>query len=169
MNYSASPLAARCTARNRINLTVNLLFPALVAALKPFVGTKVLKRDNLATEKVKAVLEKFLPERDIAQIPGGLRWHQSLSEYHLAYNIETTQLVQSEADYSRSFRADHHMYLGKVRDGVLLELSDPAQHANLWTNYSPEVIQELRETAQKAEQAFRDAESACNPFGRYDR
>jgi hypothetical protein len=158
----SSPLAARCAAFNAVNAEANRLSALTIAALTPFVGKKVLKADGSLTAAVKAVLPPAAPDVQ--------KW-LAHSNYSLCFALKTYETTADRnnrpgEDYRIAHYAEVYFYAGEVKDGVLIKLSDPI---NLPTDHNPEKVAELRKIAEAAKEAARQAESACGPFGLYDR
>jgi len=153
-----SPLAARCAAQNRVNVECNWLSTLTITALAPFLGKKVIKADGTLTAAVRAILP--VPAEDVQ------RW-LAHSDRALCFNLKVDELTAGTwPGDTRAHYSEAYFYAGELENGVLVKLSEPTDRA---ANYDPAAVAALRKVAEAARETARDAESACNPFGLFDR
>ncbi len=156
----ASHLAARVAAVNRANAEANRLFPILAAAIAPFLGKKVVTAQGDRTQAFRKALDP-LCELSGAQFPQA--FVSVLGGYTVTLEVRTRE---SYGDHSCTYH-DTAIYLGALRDGVLIERQNSFEP--LRTDYSADEVARLRIAAEQARDTAREAESACNPFGLFDR
>ncbi len=160
MNHP-NALAAKVAAVNRANTEANRLFPILAAALAPFVGQKVLRADNTLTEKVRKVIAPLYP----AQTPGLQVFADTGGGYSLRVNVKTFESVAGGGGCSYH---ETGLHLGSISGGILAPWNGSTQEARR-TDYSAAEVARLREVAETAREAARQAENACFPFGLFER
>jgi len=167
MNIHPNTLAARCAAFNRANTEANRLAPLYLAALAPFVGKQVIKAAGGFLEKVKAVFPKTAHPDTPGRADGCTVWESSGAGYSLTFTVKTCELSASRSpDCQIGNYAEACVYVAELSNGVLTKLC-PLQPRR--TDYSPDQIAALRKEAERTREAARNAESACHPFGLFDR
>ncbi len=154
MNYDV--LATRVRGVNNANAYANELWPKLTAVFAPFVGHKI----ETAPGPLKAKIDKLVKELNLPNtVP--LSVYRHVSNYSLAYTVKTCEACNNIAYYF-----EQTLYIGDMRDGVLLKLNELRPFK---TNYNAAHVIQARETYQKAKRAADDAQAALYPFGEYDR
>ncbi len=152
----ASALAAKVAAVNAANAYANELRPALVAALVPFIGSKVLKVTGELLEKVKAALPDFSHTVSFSI-------YRHRSNYSLAWTVKTCELY---GEHSCIYH-ETTVYVCDLDNGVAKPLTGTV--STFRTDYTEREVFDLRAACSAAKQAARTAESALFPFGEYDR
>lgn len=156
-------LAARVAARNEANKLAMSLHTELVAKFAPFVGTKVVKKNNgwrTLTKKVEAA---------VGPLPtAGGRVHLRSASWRLAYDVSVGREYYNGREFHPTSTADACAYIGigRLEGEILVELEDPPK---LRTDYTEAEIRRLRAEATAAEEAAREAKSKLGDFGEYDR
>lgn len=163
-----SPLAARCAAFNRANAEANRLAPLYLAALAPFVGLPVLKADGTWRQKVRDAFPAPLQPANVSPSRQFSVWTETGAGYSVCFHVKAMEASAGRSDdYQIANYAESYVYVGELRDGVLTKIGNP--NGPLPTDYSPEAVAAARKLAEETRQAARDAESACQPFGLFDR
>lgn len=166
MNH-ANALAAKVAAVNRANAEARRLYPLLVAAFAPYYGQKVIKVNG----DVLASVEKTLPP-----LPG---WGDTANRLCVYRNRVSSYALSYVVKVSENYAGPHGDQC--VYHEVTIypcDLDGPNAKApsggGEWvltarTDWTAEEVSALRVTAAKAREAARNAESALQPFGEYDR
>ncbi len=150
MSTPEARLKAHVDAVNECNRLIKLNAPAILEALRPFIGQKVIKATNgELLKKVKATMPR----------------HADFWIQCNAYSI----IMQVKTCFSAGDHAIYHsasVYVGKVgyTGGVLESLYDftPSQYRTGWT---PEEVTKLRETLRAAKENVTRANAALFSFG----
>ena len=160
----AQQLDAKVAAVNKANAEANRLQPLFVEAMRPFIGTKILTHGGLA-RKPKAIIEKLMPPFVADGYKTPSVWRDS-SNYSLRYSVKVCVNTASGngcAYHEASF------HVGDL-DGYNLSAVPDAEACGkaYRTDYTAEEVRQLRKALDESEKAFRAAQSALGPFGRYD-
>lgn len=168
MKNHSSALAAKVAAVNRAHQMARELYPALVNAFKPFHGCKAIKTNG----DLLASVEKTLPK-----LPGwgdtenrACVFRSRSSSYSLAYTVKASENYTREHGGESCQYHEVTLYVCDL-DG---QTAKPVTGGGEWvvnarTDYTEAEVNQLRKTAEEARKAAQDAESACHPFGLYDR
>jgi hypothetical protein len=154
-------LEARVDARNRVNAEANRLGPLLVAAFTPLVGQKIMKADG--------IMEKF---KHIIPVPlQGFDLFRPSSKYTLQFTVRTTGWYKHPTPgYGNSVvYEEESIYIGEWQNNGGLVLEKVYSFDPRRTDWTPEIVRNLRRARLEAESAMRHAESHLGPFGNYDR
>lgn len=135
---------------NRANKWANELNETLHKLLVPFIGKKVVRADGILTANVKAVLPVFINTYDESAC-----W--SNTEYSIGLRIR----LREYSPQRECINHDESIYLGELRDQVLVRVLKPTIRRTDWT--VAEVLGK-RDAYQKARQALDDCEAALYPF-----
>ena len=149
-------IEARVDAVNRGNREANCWFSKLTDAFLPMVGKKVKLASGGLSKKAHDIIQKL----DLPCIPQ-INIHVNPSDYTLSFAVKACE--------SRNGRAYYHdvlIYVGELKDGVLVNLKDEAP--NFKTDYKTEEVIAARKAYREAQEAERKARSALFPFGEYD-
>ena len=131
------------------------LYDKLAAVFTPLVGCKIEKADGTLLAKV-AKLMPSLPHGV------GLSVYRYTSNYSLMYVVKTC-----ESDgYNGCMYHETSVYIGEMRDGVLVKLCNKPE---LRTDYTVAEVEANRKAYEVAKEAASQAESKLHPFGEYDR
>lgn len=151
-------LEAKVVAVNRVHRARNIETAAIRAALVPFIGKKILRAGGSLTEKVKAALPA----------PGDKiqRW-LAHSTHGLCFSFKTSVGADEGGGYLIAQYAEAYGYVGTVEGHTLTEAKLSGEP--LRCDYTAEEVRSLRVAAEKAREAVRQAESALQQFGLYDR
>ncbi len=144
-------LEAKVEAVNQVNAEINRVAPLFRAAVKPFIGKKVLKVGGF-TEQLK----KVFPEIKAWQ------WYRNGSDYSLSITIRAC------IGYGEHFACyhDNSFYFGDVDKQTLTKVDE--NFTPLKCDYTAEEVREKRKAVEIAQDALRAAENALYPFPRYD-
>lgn len=155
-------LAARVYGVNNAHRVAMLIYPELREALAPFVGQKILKADGTLLKKIAELIPK-ISNYD------GISIYKSISDYNINWSVKSCEQSQSRNSYeghTNTYYYEIGVYVGDIRDGILIRLYDPPIHK---TDYTVEEVLRNRETFKVAEKIYQDAKSSLFPFGEYDR
>lgn len=144
-----SNLHAKVAARNSANAQARQFAPSFLAALAPFVGTKI----KLATGEFSAKFKAAMPS-------AGEYWNRS--DYSLSRVFKTCENGARGCYY-----AEATVYFGTIDGGVLTELS-PFNPDDFRVNYNAEEIAAARLDVRAKREALQRAESALCLFGEHD-
>lgn len=147
---------AKVKAVNKAHGYANKLCADLQATFAPLVGQKIEKADGGLLAKVAKLLPEF-PHSP------SLHVYRYISNYSLAWSVKTCEHI---ADTCGCLYYDVTVYVGDMRDGVLVKLSDPCVFR---TDYTVAEVDAKREAYRAAKSAAGAAQSALYPFGEYDR
>lgn len=152
-------LECKILTRNRVNQMVKETALAMITAVKPFVGKKVVLQTGDLSAKFKEVIKKFTdnstPKKQIYRVR---------SDYSLTFCVRTSHTDE----LAGTFYAEQPFYLGELNDGVLENLQDIKYINDFRTDYKAEDILAAREELKITEQKVREIESKLYVFGRYD-
>lgn len=148
-------LKAKVTAVNRAHSYAHQLYAMLTPIFEPLVGEKVFKADGTLTAKC----QKLMPE-----LPHGIALHvyKHVSDYSLAWTVKTCESIEGS---SACLYYEVTVYVGEMRNGVLMKLSTPFKGR---VDYTPKEIEGKREDLRQAEEALSNARSALWPFAERD-
>ncbi len=154
-------LTARVNAVNRANDYANKLWPQLAEVFRPLVGKKIYKADGTLLEKYVKLLPEFEQGNSLHV------YRNAYGEYSLSWVVKTCETVQVvEGDYSHAYYHETSLYVGSVRDGVLIEIGEQPKFR---TDYSAADI-EAKRAAYKAAKDLADfTMGQLHPFGEYER
>ena len=162
--FHASPLAAKVAAVNAVAAEINRLSPLMIEALRPFIGKKVIKTtDRRFTAAVLAVLP--------AQAEGIERW-LAHADSGICFTIKTSRQTRDRncpegEQWGIAHYAEDWFYVGEVdSSGTLIKVLTPSTRRADWTEAG---IVAARKAVEVAREAVREANTACGPFGDYDR
>jgi hypothetical protein len=127
-------LAAKVSARNKVNKLANDSYPKIIEALKPFLGQKILKVNGTLMEKVAKVLPKIDCYRAYYTCGAGYSLKVEITEF------ETSP--DRFGDGSIAHYQETSLYLGDLTTGVLTKLYDAPNHR---TDFTEEEIIQTRE------------------------
>lgn len=148
-------LEARVHGVNAANECANKLWSQLVPVFKQFVGTKILKADGTLLKKVQECVDALdLPHENKLHV------YRSSSIYSLNYVVKTCEVSDKCAHYY-----EQAVYIGEIRDGVLVDISKEVKHK---TDYTVAEIIEARLAYKAAKKAADEAKSALIPFDEND-
>lgn len=159
MKNHSSPLAARVAAVNLANTVALDYAPKLRAALTPFFGRKVIKTDGSLLQAVAEIVPSGNTYGNNVQI-----FRDSWSNYSLYWIVKTWEQCNGCAYYHGT-----SVYVGNLEGQILREWNGADSLAGLRTDWTTEEIEQKRVAAEKAKEIARNAESACFPFGMFDR
>jgi hypothetical protein len=148
-----SPLEAKVKAVNAANEYVPQLYDLLVEIFKPFVGQRISKADGCLFKKINDLLPSPPNKR-------GLRVYRMSSSYSLVWAIQTCETYPSIAMYHET-----SVYIGNMRDGVLLSLCGPPEPRPA---YRVEDIVAARDRYKEAKRVADEALALLGPFGEYE-
>jgi hypothetical protein len=154
MSSREDKLAAKVEAVNTANGLAGDTYRLLLGVFAPLVGEQVCKKDGGLLAKVQKLLPGLFP--NIRE----LRVYRHSSEYHLVWKVWVWKSVNG---CTCSHEAD--VYVGKLTDGVLMELCYPFTGRTDWT--AGEVVGK-REAYEEAKRAAEEFKNAFFPFGEYD-
>jgi hypothetical protein len=154
MSSREDKLAAKVEAVNTANRLAWDTYHLLRGVFAPLVGEQVCKKDGGLLAKVQKLLPGLFPNTR------ELRVYRHSSEYHLVWKAWASKLVNGCVC---SHEAD--AYVGKLTDGVLMELCEPFTGRTDWT--AVEVVSK-REAYEGAMRAADLIKSTLYPFGEYD-
>lgn len=149
-----SCLEARVKNVNKVNACANEYHAALTEFFRGYVGKKVCNADHSLTKRVKDQLPT-LPDSH------NLRITNRAYEYYISFYISGHESWEHGC-------VSHEvtLYIGKLKDGVLTELTESPGYR---TTYTTQEVEVCREHYRSMEKQYRDAQSALYPFGEYDR
>ncbi len=152
-------LDAKIEAYNTAHLAALDLCPRMLEALKPFVGTQVLKADGTLRKAVRDAL----PEIPSTVLLFG--WYTTRAGYTLSANLKTCTSYKARTCEIACY-AEISVYLGDLDRGVLKKLYEPQS----WrTDYKRAEIEHTRMMLKTARNTISALESKLFPFGEYDR
>jgi hypothetical protein len=155
-------LAAKVAATNRANHAVVLLQRYVAQRLTPFIGQKVIKNTGWGTgltKKVSAHIGQIKCDRP------GEHFHISHGGAWISVRLSVSRCYKDERrESSMSYEA--YASVGRTEDGILQELIEPPK---LRTDYTEAEIRGKRALLRDLEDKVRDAKSALDGFGEYDR
>jgi hypothetical protein len=155
MSSSDDKLAAKVEVVNFVNIQAKFMYSRLVQFFTPLVGSLVCKKDGGLLAKVEKQLPKGLfPNTSIFRI------YRHSSEYHLAWTVWVSKSVNGCVGSH-----DVTVYVGRLTDGVLMELCESFVGRMDWT---PREVVAKREAYWAAKRAAEDFKEAFYPFGEYD-
>lgn len=151
-------LEARVRAANRAHEWCNKLHPLFLAALRPFVGKKVVKADGYLTEAVK----KALPETPntvatsvmFDRAGGTLRWE-----------VKTMENIADEAGclyFTASFSCGQLALRGDTLEEVFVG------ECGYRTDHTAAEVKAQREEVKRLQKLADEAKSKLHPFGMQD-
>jgi hypothetical protein len=147
-------LAARVKAVNAANAKALEVYDTLAIRFAPYVGSKIEKADGGLVAKVV----KGLPEFPYSN---NLHVYKYASNYSLVWMVKVCEQCDGNAYYHEA-----GVYIGEMRDGVLLKLCNRPE---LRTDYTVSEIVANREAYEAAQKIADDAKGKLHPFGEYDR
>lgn len=147
-------LAARVKAVNAANRKAGEIYDTLAIRFAPYVGCKIEKADGGLLAKIV----KGLPEFPYSN---GLHVYKYASNYSLVWMVKTCEVCDGTACYHET-----GVYIGEMRDGVLLKLCNRPE---LRSDYTVEEVVANREAYEAAKKVADDAQGKLHPFGEYDR
>ena len=151
---SDDKLAAKVVAVNAANGLAGDVYHLLRGVFAPLVGEQVCKKDGQFLAKVAKLLPGLFPNTR------ELRVFRHVTGYHLVWKVWVSKLVNGCVC---SHEAD--VYVGRLTDGVLVELCEPFTGRTDWT--SGEVVVK-REAYWGAKRAAEEFKNSFYPFGEYD-
>ena len=152
-DFASEELKAYIRAVNKSHTEGLRLYPLLSEVFRPFVGQKINKADGDLLLSIKKLLPQ-LPYDNFVRVS------RSGSEYSLAWNIHVSELYSTNSGYSSS-SYDIAIYIGNIRDGVLIDL---CAKFSARTDYTVEEVMEKHKVVKEAEKALQQAKSALWPF-----
>ena len=164
MSVHIDALAAKIDAVNTVHRAGIERAPAMLEALRPFVGCKVLKVDGSLMKAVRAAL----PE--IPSTPALSGHYTTGHGYSIAACFKASTCYADEKarrqDYRITQYADATVYLGELSNGVLIKLANPYVAR---TDYTRQEIEHARMMLKAARNTISEWESKLFHFGEYDR
>jgi hypothetical protein len=155
-------LAAKVAATNRANHAIVLLQRYVAQRLAPFIGQKVIKNTGWGTgltKKVSAHIGEIKCDRP------GEHFHISHGGAWISVRLSVSRCYKDERrESSMSYEA--YASVGRTEDGILQELIEPP---TLRTDYTEAEIRGKRALLRDLEDKVRDAKSALDGFGEFDR
>jgi hypothetical protein len=168
MRIHNDKLAAKIAARNRVNRLAIDTVPAMVAALKPFIGKKVL---NAGTVLSKAVRDALPDDQCAGKGASANQWFYRASAYSLSVEFQVQEAAlgghwrDGSSMSERWHRGTTTACLGEIKNGILTT----AANSQTWrTDYNRAEIEKNRFAFEASRRAMEDAESALAGFGTYD-
>jgi hypothetical protein len=146
-------LAARVKAVNTANAKAGEVYDQLAAIFAPYVGCKIEKADGGLLAKVAKALPEF--------VGNGLHVYKYASNFSLVWMVKTCEVCDGTACYHEA-----GVYVGEMRDGVLLKLCNRPE---LRSDYTVEEVVANREAYEAAKKIADDVQGKLHPFGEYDR
>jgi hypothetical protein len=138
--YTNSRLAAKVKAVNAANEQGKLFYKHVAEKITPFIGTKIFKANNTLIKKIAQ--EIISPEIDNITI------YQNWSNYTLSYVINSTCRDGSEYE-----SYDACVYIGNIRDGILINLLEPFnERSDFSTQEIVETMAEIKNLEEKLDQ-----------------
>jgi len=152
-------LAAKVRAVNRAHQIAREIYPRLLEAMRPFIGSKVYTVNGALLAKV----EKALPDLPHENGPGGgVMVYRYTSTYSLVWIVKVHQTdSQGIAHY-----AEASVYVGETDGGALLKRE--CQATDYRTDYTETEIRAKQAALIDAQKALREAQSALFPFEERD-
>lgn len=163
-----SVLDAKVAARNRVSRLAKAQHPAMLAALAPFVGKKILNQGATLCAKVRAELPK---DNCAGQGASADQWFYTVSTYNLRVQFQVQECAKKKLEWhSENWpRAEASVHLAEITNGVLLKLADPATClGHLREDYSAVGVLAARERLNAAQKALDAAKDELHGFGEYD-
>lgn len=159
-------LDAKVYARNRVAQKINELAPALIAALTPFVGQKVMKIGGMV-QKVQAIVDSILP----ANGPGAeFHIYRYGSDYSLTWTVKLDAFYKQGnprfADYTPHISVEESFYVGHLQGAILEKMYENTPRR---TDYTVHEVKAARLALEAAKAAVSKAQSALCPFDEFDR
>lgn len=151
-------LVAKVKARNILNSELKQRVPAMIEALKPFIGQKVQKVDGTLLQKVRDAL----PNIPNAVAFGG--WYESRG-YSIYARFETC--VWEGLAHGCIYQEDSFC-IGDVQDGILKAEQRVSELSFFRSDWTVEEVEKARENVRKAKEALSDAQRPLYHFGEYD-
>ena len=149
----ASALSAKVAAVNRANSVVNAMAPAYRAFFASLAGQKVTKADGSLTASVKAKFPQIASQGCQVYCP------------HVGCFVVKTS--ESYGEHSCTY-AEPYFYAFTVSRQTGLCETLQSEFTPLRADYTAAEVIKLREAAEVAREAARQAEAALSPFGTHD-
>jgi len=153
MSKCEDKLVARVRGVNAANAYGVQLYPLLREVFEPLVGVQVCKKDGGLLGRVSKLLPVFPNKRE-------MRVYHSKGDYSLEFGVQTCESCGSTCVYY-----EVSVYVGRLTDGVLMELCEPFTGRTDWT---PDEVIVKREAYGGAMRAADLIKSTLFPFGEYD-
>lgn len=154
MTATQSDLEIKIDLVNKIHSLCNEYKPALIDAMRPFVGQKIVKIDGTLTSKARAALDAVFASR-----PADCSVYYDASLYSLWVNFKSHQNGKRCTIYY-----DASVCIGLVRDQALSELrTEPCGYR---TDFTAEMVLESRKRIEDLEQQIRDEKHVAHYFER---
>ena len=161
-------LDAKVAAKNRVHRLAMATVPAMIAALQPFIGRKVLKADGTLCKAVRDALPR---DNCAGKGASADQWFYHAGSYYLHVQFEVNEcnqgrLCRDGSRYGESWqRANVTVCLAAIEDGVLTSTSN----TETWrTDYTREEVEKNRFAFEAAQSAKEAAEYALAGFGTHD-
>jgi hypothetical protein len=161
MKIHKTQLEAKVSARNTVNRLALEKLPAMIEALKPFVGKKIMNQGAVISAKLKSAL----PATD--NTPGFQSWYEATS-YSLRLNCKVGELSPGRfGDNMVATYAEQSFTIGEIEDdGCTLKSVVNGQVAR--ADYTVEEVLTARAEFKAAEAAKAAAEAKLYGFGKHD-
>lgn len=160
MSIHATQLEAKVAARNKVNGIALRMFPAMIEALRPFIGKKITIAGNQLSMKLRSALPK-------SPASPSESWYYSASSYALWVQFKTCEVFPSRwPDTTIASYAEHAICIADLNIGTLDKL--PANPPQLRTDYTTGEVESARANLKAAKDALHAAEFALAGFGEYD-
>lgn len=139
--YTINKMAAKIRAVNTANEQGKLLYKQIVEKITPFIGTKILKADDKLIKKIAQEIK--------TPYNNDLLIYQNSSKYTLSYVVQSNCRDGGEYESHEAI-----VYIGNIRDGILLELLEPFnERSDFSTQEIIEVMSEIKNLEEKLSQA----------------
>lgn len=156
-----SALDAKVKAVNLANQRGIELYKKLVEIFRPLIGKQVLKANDTLMKKYTDLLPKW----PYLALETNVTIYRYSSAYSLVWVVKAC-ISDNPTGPGIAHYAEASVYIGSIRDGVLVEISSPFEAR---TDYNAADVEAAREKYRIAKKASDDAFSALHPFGEYDR
>ena len=152
-------LVAKVKARNLVNKELIERVPAMIEALKPFIGLQVIKVDGTLLTKVKEALPDLFS--DTVAFSG---WYNARS-YSIYACFKTC--VWEGLDHGCVYQEESYC-IGEL-DGAILKVEQrPVDLRYYRTDWTVEEVEKAREEVRKAQEALSEANRPLYHFGMHD-
>ena len=154
MSSRDDKLAAKVEAVNTANGLAWDVYHSLRGVFAPLVGEQVCKKDGGLLAKVQKLLPGLFPNTREVRVT------RHSSEYHLVWKAWVWKSVNG-----CTCSHETEVYVGRLTDGVLMELCEPFTGRTDWTAVEGVSKRMAYEEAKRAAEEFKNA---LFPFGEYD-
>lgn len=159
-HYYPAELAAKVDAVNRCNQVAQQALPILAEFFQQYIGQKIINADGSMSKRIRDKMPKidhlFTGKHD--------RWFRNQSDYTVSFCLHCDELYEHPNGYHSSVYHEVSIYIGHLRDGILIDCNCQNRPEDFKTDYSAQAIIDTQAKIAQLKEQISQLKSQIHPF-----